>query len=97
MLKFKVVGFVGRSACRLLFAIRTRDDILGNASVGADVGKLSRNAAFTIVEAVEIWSMVLPSCARIRDAARAEAFGRQTCCEGPGVNTSPHCFTVATQ
>ena len=39
MLKFKVVGFVGRSACRLLFAIRTRDDILGNASVGADVGK----------------------------------------------------------
>ena len=97
MLKVKVVGFMGRSPCRCLFAMRMRDDIFGNASVGAEGDKLSRNAAFTIVDALDIGSLVLLSCARICDAARAEAFGMQTCWEGPGVKTSPHCFTVAVQ
>ena len=34
--------------------MRMRDDIFDNASVGAEGDKLSRNAAFTIVDALKL-------------------------------------------
>ena len=58
LLGVNIQGYgVGGSPCRYLLVIRTRDDVSGNASV---------------VEALEISSVVLLICARICDAARAE-------------------------